>query len=58
MRRRLSFGSAAEMVQSSSDDQLYRGKRRQSVYSGSSVRMEKILVKLRRVKGNRFLEER
>jgi hypothetical protein len=37
MRRRLSFGSAAEMIQSSSDDQLYRGKRRKSVYSGSPV---------------------
>jgi len=42
MRRRLSFGSSremdAELVQSSSDDQLYRGKRRQSVYSGSTVK--------------------
>ena len=37
MRRRLSFGSA-EMIQSSSDDQLYRGKRRKSVYSGPPVR--------------------
>ena len=37
MRRRLSFGSAADMIQSSSDDQLYRGKRRKSVYSGSPV---------------------
>ena len=33
MRKRLSFGSVADLVQSSSDDQLYRGERRQSFYS-------------------------
>mgnify|MGYP003691518135 FL=1 len=51
MRRRLSFGSAAEMVQSSSDDQLYRGKRRKSVYSGSPVRDGKDIGEIKTSEG-------
>ena len=54
MRRRLSFGSSremdAELVQSSSDDQLYRGKRRQSVYSGSTVKSVTSEIKTSEIK--------
>jgi len=40
MRRRMSlksFGDESELIQSTSDDQLYRGKRRSSIYSDESV---------------------
>ena len=38
MKRVTSFGKKS-IVQSSSDDQLYRGERRQSVYSGSPIKV-------------------
>jgi len=51
MRRRLSFGPVAELVQSSSDDQLYRGQRRRSVYSGEPVKTNEDIGEIRTSEG-------
>ena len=58
MRRRLSFGSVADLVQSSSDDQLYRGERRQSVYSGPSVKVDKDIGEIKTSEGKPILRRK
>ena len=62
MRRRLSFGSKSEMdkdlAQSSSDDQLYRGKRRQSVYCELPVKERKDIGEIKTSVGKPILRRK